>query len=85
MSKTSPNTEKEFIDKLAAEASAVDDSKTATKGLQARLDETVLSARQDGHVKYREIAEACGRSVAWVQATLARMGYVGERSKAKNA
>lgn len=65
---------------LQKKAEAVDKAKASTTTAAAALDATVLDARKLG-VKYREIAEACDRSVAWVQATLAKQGYVGERSQ----
>lgn len=42
--------------------------------LQTKFDGDVLKARNAG-LKYREIAEAADKSVAWVQATLIRAGH----------
>lgn len=73
-----------LLTELGSKAGAVDKSKADTRQRQDALDKAVLKAKQRG-VKYREIADACGRSVAWVQATLNRLGYVGERTKKRLA
>jgi len=72
---------------LAALAGRVDKLKADTKEAQADLDKLVLEGKNSG-LKYRELAEITGRSVAWVQATLTRGGYKatkGPRSKAADA
>lgn len=63
---------------MQATARKVDEHRGKAKDLQKDLDEQVLEARKLG-VHYRSIAELTGRSVAWVQASLARSGYVSPR------
>jgi DNA-directed RNA polymerase specialized sigma24 family protein len=72
------NTQK--LKKVTEKASQIDALKKNVKSLQGDLDTAVLDAKTSG-AKYREIATSAGRSVAWVQATLNRLGYQGTRKK----
>lgn len=61
-------------------ATQVDTRKADIGDMQKSLDQAVLDAKTSG-AKYREIASASGRSVAWVQAILNKMGYTGPRKE----
>ncbi len=62
----------------------VDAGKIELSAVQRKLDAAVLDAKVNG-AKYREIATASARSVAWVQAVLNRLGYKGSRKAKREA
>lgn len=64
----------EIAELLQQAAQRVDDSKAITSAESLALDNLVIDAR-DADMKYRDIATATGRSVAWVQAVLNRHSY----------
>ena len=66
------------LEKVVEDAKNMDVLKKQQAKLQTKTDADVLRARKAG-LKYREISEASGRSVAWVQSTLARAGYEPEK------
>lgn len=70
--------------KVTEIASKIDGLKAEVSTSQKELDGVVLDAKENG-AKYREIASAAGRSVAWVQATLNRLGYKGVRKLKREA
>lgn len=70
--------------KVTEVASEIDTLKADVSDKQRALDTVVLDAKTNG-AKYREIASAAGRSVAWVQATLNRLGYKGVRKLKREA
>lgn len=72
------------LSKVTEVASKIDALKREVSDGQRDLDEVVLDAKVNG-AKYREIASAAGRSVAWVQATLNRLGYKGVRKLKREA
>lgn len=72
------------LKKVTEKATQIDKLKDNVKSLQGDLDTAVLDAKTSG-AKYREIAASAGRSVAWVQATLNRLGYQGTRKSKKAA
>jgi hypothetical protein len=72
---------------LTATAGKIDKLKADAAEAKTVLDALVLEGKTAGF-KYRELSEITGRSIAWVQASLVRSGYVatkGPRTKAKTA
>ena len=61
----------ELLDEVATKASQLNVVREQAEQMQLELDQLVVRSRTAG-LRYREIAIASGRSVAWVQASLIR-------------
>lgn len=66
------------LDEITAKSTEIDEAKVRLSELIAECDQLVLEAVDNGE-PYRDIAEAAGRSLAWVQVTLRRLGVEGPR------
>ena len=68
----------EILSKIHARAAEVDAARARVTELVDEVSELVVEA-VDGGEPYRDIAEAAGRSVGWVQVTMERIGVEGPR------
>lgn len=74
----------ELLDTITDKARLVDEAKEVLDARQAELNAAVFKGKNK-KLKYREIATASKRSVAWVQAVLNKSGYRTRNQVAEDA